>query len=93
MNMLATFVQVISGVGFGYVTGAGFSDLSLGRVGDCVAGLAGGWMIGKLIRDFCAAGVGLSDLQIFLMSVAGGGLGGAMMVLAAGFIRAAMHRK
>ena len=79
MNVL--LVQLISGVLGGNLVGAGFKYLNLGFPGNSLAGLIGGVSFGQLLQSLTGTrgAEGASEMQIFLVSLAGGALGGALM--------------
>lgn len=87
MNVL--FVQFISGLVGGNLVGAGFKYLNLGYLGNSLTGVIGGVLFGQLLQSLTGTGgtEGASDMQIFLISLAGGALGGALMTAIAGWLK------
>ena len=83
MNVL--LVQFISGLVGGNLVGAGFKYLDLGFLGNSLAGMIGGVLFGQLLQSFTGTGgiEGASDMQIFLISLAGG----ALMAAIAGWLK------
>jgi hypothetical protein len=81
-------IQLISGAVGGNIVGALLKQLSLGPVGNTIAGVVGG---GGVATDTAttAAGSGL-DISSIITQVAGGGVGGAILMAIVGIIRQQM---
>jgi hypothetical protein len=92
-------IQIIAGLLGGNAAGAGLKNLSLGTAGNSVAGAVGGGLGGLLmgmlggdgaaVADAAAGASGL-DLGAIIQSVAGGGVGGAVLTLILGFVKKAL---
>lgn len=88
-------IQIIAGLVGGNAAGAGAKNLSLGTAGNSVVGGLGG-LLGGLLTGLLGgaggAGLDLSSLDIgaLVQSVAGGGVGGAVLTMIAGFVKKAM---
>ena len=96
--MVALMIQLVSGAISGGVTGAVMDKLSLGPIGNSLAGLVGGGLGGQLFSMVTfgssvdpPAPYGL-NLGSILASIASGGVGGAIVMAILGFIRAQMSK-
>ncbi len=89
-------IQIIAGLVGGNAAGAGLKNLSLGTAGNSVVGAVGGGLggvlMGMLGMDPAAAGEAAASLDIgaIIQSVAGGGIGGAVLTAIVGMIKKAM---
>jgi uncharacterized membrane protein YeaQ/YmgE (transglycosylase-associated protein family) len=92
MNMLPFILQLLSGAAGGNIAGALFSNFNLGTIGNSVAGIVGGGLGGHLFHNLWASG-GASDMQIFLTSLVGGTVGGAVMTVIAGLVKSVLSRR
>jgi hypothetical protein len=88
-------IQIIAGLLGGNAAGAGAKNLSLGTAGNSVVGGVGG-LLGGLLTSMMAggggAGIDFSNLDIgaLVQSVAGGGVGGAILTVIAGMLKKAL---
>ncbi len=87
-------IQLVIGAIGGNAAGAVLKDQSLGTAGNTVAGavggLGGGWLAALIPAIAAAAGSGGNfDLQ----NIAGGGIGGIVLTIIAGFIKNSMNNK
>lgn len=95
MNLMALIIQLVSGAVGGNVAGGLLKNLSLGPVGNSIAGIVGGGIGGQLLTmlvpalQSAASGGGL-DLGSIIGQVAGGGVGGAVVMIIVGLIKQAM---
>ena len=95
MNLAALIIQLISGAVGGNVAGGLLKNLSLGPVGNSIAGIVGGGVGGQLLTmlipalQSAAAGGGF-DIGSIIWQVAGGGVGGAIVMIIVGLIKQAM---
>ncbi len=93
MDTTALIVQLILGAIGGNAAGAVAKDQSLGTAGNTIAGAVGGGVLGQILPAIipslaAAAGSG----EINLQNIAGGGIGGIILTLVAGFIRSKMAK-
>ena len=81
-------IQIISGAIGGNAVGAAKPDLSLGTLGNTIAGLIGGLGGGTLLSGLLggAAGGGL-DLGSIVSQAAGGGVGGLVLTAVVGLVK------
>jgi uncharacterized membrane protein YeaQ/YmgE (transglycosylase-associated protein family) len=88
MNM-GLIIQLVLGAIGGNVGGALFKNLSLGTVGNSIAGIVGGGIGGQVLQAVMGAtGVGAGGGM--LGDVAGGGIGGVVLMAIIGLIKNAM---
>ncbi len=87
-------IQLISGAAGGNIAGALLKQFNLGTVGNSIAGILGGIGGGELLKmilgnssQMAATGGGL-DLSSILSNVGGGGIGGAILMIVVGLIKA-----
>ena len=83
-------IQIIAGLVGGNAAGAGLKNLSLGTAGNSVAGAVGGGLGGLLTGLVTGAPIAGTDLNAIIQSVAGGGIGGAVLVAIAGVLKKAL---
>ncbi|PWB33972.1 hypothetical protein DCO48_08310 [Pseudomonas sp. SDI] len=94
MDIVTLIVQIISGVVGG--NAAGLSKQGMGPLLNSIFGGVGGVILGQVLAALTgepgavAAGGGL-DLPALISSVAGGGVGGALLTFVAGFIKSKMQ--
>ena len=97
MDIVGLIVQLISGALGGNAAGALLKQFSLGPVGNSIVGTIGGGLGGQLLGmlgagDVAAAGGAGLDIGSIVSNVAGGGVGGAVLMIIVGFIRKAMSK-
>ena len=98
MNIAALLVQLVSGVVGGNIAGALLKKFDLGPIGNSVAGLVGGGLGGQLLGMLTSGGAAAAvpasgmDLSSILTSVAGGGVGGAVVMAIVGLIKSQMSK-
>ena len=77
MDLTGLAVQLISGAVGGNVAGGLFKNISLGTLGNSIAGIGGGGLGGQILSMLGvgdAEAAGSLDLSSILTSVAGGGV-------------------
>ncbi len=98
MNLVNLLISLVSGAVGGNVAGAAMKDKSLGTAGNSAAGILGGGIGGLLLKllgiggGAAAAGSGL-DLGAVISDVAGGGVGGAVLLAIIAMIKNSMAKK
>ena len=88
--MLSLIIQLVSGAVGGNVVGALLKNLSLGTVGNTIAGILGGGIGGQLLGMLGvggAAAAGGMDLAGIVSSIAGGGVGGGVLMAIIGLLK------
>ena len=87
-------IQIIAGLIGGNAAGAGAKNLSLGTAGNSVVGGVGGLLGGLLTNMMAGGGAGLDlpnlDIGALVQSLAGGGVGGAILTVIAGMLKKAL---
>lgn len=93
-SLLPLIIQLASGALGGNAAGALFKNLSLGPIWNSVAGIAGGGLGSVVLGAIgLSTGDGGMDLAGILGSVAGGGVGGGLIMAVVGLIKNAMGSK
>ncbi len=92
MNLMAVFIQLASGALGGNIVGAVLGRFGLGGIGNTVVGIVGGglgaqilWLLGIWVRNVASAPT--LDLGAIFWSIAGGLMGGGILMLIVGGIR------
>ncbi|MBA4324505.1 MAG: hypothetical protein C0426_05465 [Rhodobacter sp.] len=85
-------IQIIAGLLGGNAVGAGAKTLSLGTAGNSVVGGVGGLLGGLLAGTLAGEGgaaIDFSNLDMgaLVQSVAGGGIGGAILTVIVGMVK------
>lgn len=93
MNYLPLLIQLVSGAVGGIALGRSVSSLNLGTIGNAIAGLVGGGLVGQLIASFAggamspAGAAGGMDVGSILGSIVGGLVGGGGLTAASAFFK------
>lgn len=93
--MVSVLLQLLFGAIGGNAAAALFKNLSLGTVGNSIAGILGGGLGGQLLGLIglgAAAGGGM-DIGSIIGSIASGGVGGGVLLAIVGLIKNAMAKK
>ena len=92
--LVSLLVSLASGAVGGNVVGALFKNLSLGTIGNSLAGIVGGGLGGKILAmllptlgTLAASKTGGLDLGAIGAQVAGGGVGGGVLMIIVGLVR------
>ena len=89
--MESLIINLICGALGGNAAGKLFQNISLGTLGNSIAGILGGGLGGHLLgMAGIATASGSMDLASILSSVAGGGVGGGVLMAIIGMIKKAM---
>ena len=96
MNFMAILIQLASGALGGNIAGAFLGRFSLGGLGNSVIGIVGGGLAGQILYALGAWGrnatAGALDLSAIFWSIAGGAVGGGILILIIGGIRMMIGR-
>ena len=92
-SLLPLIIQLISGAAGGNVAGSLMKNLSLGTVGNSLAGILRGGIGGQLLGMLgMATGAGEMDIGGIVGSIASGGVGGGAVMAVIGMIKKAMAK-
>jgi uncharacterized membrane protein YeaQ/YmgE (transglycosylase-associated protein family) len=91
MDMTSLLVSLISGAVGGNIAGAAMQDKSLGIVGNSLAGIFGGGLGSFLLQEL-GLFVSSGGLEQIVGNVAGGGVGGAILLVIVSLIKNAMAK-
>jgi hypothetical protein len=83
-------IQIISGAVGGNLAGAAAKDVSLGGVGNTIAGAIGGGIGGQILAalvPMLSQTAGTADIGALVGQVAGGGIAGAVLTAIVGLIK------
>lgn len=89
-GVISLIIQLISGALGGNIAGALLKNLSLGTVGNSIVGILGGGIGGQLLSMLGAGGAAATgglDLAGIVSSVAGGGVGGGVLMAIIGLLK------
>ena len=96
---LGTIIGLISGAVGGNVAGSLMKNASMGNALNSVIGILGGGLGGQLLGMLCVGGAaaaagtaGIMDIGAIISQVAGGGVGGAVLLAIVGMIKNAMAK-
>jgi hypothetical protein len=100
MSLIPIIIQLISGGIGGNIAGALLKKFNLGPIGNSIAGIVGGVGGGQLLSLLTGAGAGAGaaaaggglDISSLLSNVGGGGVGGAVVMIIVGLIKAQMSK-
>ena len=91
--MLNIIIQMVCGAVGGNAAGALMKKLSLGTLGNSIAGILGGGLGGQLLGMLgLAPAAGTGDLSAILGSVVSGGVGGGVLMAIIGLIKKALGK-
>jgi len=92
-SWLPLIVQLLSGAAGGIGAGKALKDQSLGTLGNAISGIVGGGLGGVILNALnLSAGSGALDPASIGTDVAGGGIGGALLLIVIGIIRKALNK-
>jgi uncharacterized membrane protein YeaQ/YmgE (transglycosylase-associated protein family) len=95
MDLTSLVVSLVSGIVGGNVAGAAMRDKSLGPIGNSLAGLVGGGagsVILQALGLLTSSAAGGLDAGSLIGNIAGGGVGGALVLLVVSLIKGAAAR-
>ena len=91
-DYLPLIIQLVSGAVGGNIAGSLLKSSSLGTLWNSVAGILGGGLGGSILSMIGLGTDGGMDLSGILGSVAGGGVGGGVVMAVIGLIKKAMNK-
>ena len=94
MEYVPLLIQLVSGALGGNVAGWLLKNLSLGTLGNSIAGIVGGGIGGQILDQVFHTAVagGAVDPVAIITQVLGGGVGGGVLMAIVGAIRNAMAK-
>jgi hypothetical protein len=102
MNVMGIVTDLVAGGVGGNIAGAVLKKFDLGPVGNSIAGIIGGVGGGQLLTMLMSGGAaaaagaatstGGTDMSSILANVAGGGVGGAIVMAIAGLVKTQMSK-
>jgi hypothetical protein len=95
MDIVTLLIQLISGALGGNVAGSLLKNLSLGTLGNSIAGIVGGGLGGQILGSLLnlpAVGGGPLDLPAILTQIASGGVGGGVLMAIVGILRSVLAK-
>jgi hypothetical protein len=96
MDILSLLVQLGSGAAGGNLAGSMMKNLSLGTLGNSLAGLVGGGLGGAILNSALGAAPAMAggglDIGSIISQIAGGGVGGGVMMVIVGMLRQMFQR-
>jgi uncharacterized membrane protein YeaQ/YmgE (transglycosylase-associated protein family) len=94
MEYLPLIIQLISGALGGNATGALMKNLSLGTVGNAIAGIVGGGIGGQILEQVFHTAVagGAMDPAAIITQILGSGVSGGILTAIVGAVRNAMAK-
>lgn len=90
MDIVTLVVQLVSGALGGNIAGALFRNLSLGTIGNSLAGIIGGGLGGQLLGQYFnlpAVDTASLDPTAILGQIGSGGVGGIVVLLVVGLLK------
>ena len=92
-NLLPLVIQLISGAVGGNVAGSLMKNQSLGTLWNSIVGIVGGGIGGQILGMLgIATGAGGMDIVSIIGSIAGGGVGGGVLMSIVGVIKKALSK-
>ena len=89
-TIINLIIQLIAGAVGGNAAGAALKDYDLGKIGNTIAGGAGGGQILTALLPFLNGTAGNVDIGVVLGQAVGGGVAGAIVTVIVGLIKNAM---
>ena len=86
-QILSWIISLITGGIGGNIAGALIKKISLGPIGNTIAGVIGGGFGGQILGSLMGAGASSPGI---LGSIVGSGIGGAILMAIIGFVRKSM---
>ncbi len=92
-GIVQLLVQLVSGAAGGNATGKAAPKISLGNIGNTIAGLLGGVGLGQLLPLLGIGGGEAGSIGNILTTIVGGGVGGGVLTAIVGFIKNMLAKK
>ena len=87
MDIITLLIQLVSGALGGNIAGSMLKNMSLGTLGNTIAGIVGGGLGGQILEyafHASAVGGGPLDWPAILTQIVGGGVGGGVLMAVVG---------
>jgi uncharacterized membrane protein YeaQ/YmgE (transglycosylase-associated protein family) len=92
-GLIPLIVQLVSGAVGGNIAGALMKNFSLGTLGNSIVGILGGGLGGQILGMLgITTGAGDMDIAGIVGSVAGGGVGGGVLLAVIGVVKKALGK-
>lgn len=96
MDFVALLIQLVAGAAGGNIAGSLLRRMSLGAIGNTIAGMVGGGVGNVLLNGVLGPGqiaaLALLDLGAVIGEVAAAGVGGGVMMVLVGLLRQALSK-
>ncbi len=91
MDIVSLLIQLASGAIGGNLAGTLLKKMSLGLLGNTLAGIVGGGLGGQILEQVLGVGTATAasglDLGSLIPQIAGGGVGGGMLMIVVAILR------
>jgi hypothetical protein len=93
MDIVSLLIQLVSGAVGGNLAGTLLKNFNLGTAGNTLAGIIGGGLGGQILErgmgigHLAAAAPGGLDVGTIVSQIAGGGVGGGVLMVIVGLLR------
>lgn len=92
-ELILLLIQLASGAIGGNVAGKALKQMSLGTLGNSLAGIIGGGIGSQLLEIFgVATSTGSMDLASVVGGILSGGAGGGLLLTLIGIVRKSLHK-
>ena len=94
MNIVSLIISLVSGAIGGNLAGVAMKDKSLGTAGNSLAGILGGGIGGVILQVLgFGGGGGALDLPTIIQNIAGGGIGGGIVLAIVAALKSVAAKK
>jgi hypothetical protein len=95
MDMIGLVIQLASGAVGGNLAGSVLKQMSLGTLGNSLAGAVGGGLGAQILSaamGLAPLAAGSLDIGAIVSQIAGGGVGGGLLMIVVGLLRKSFAR-
>lgn len=92
MDIGSLLVSLVSGAAGGNLGGKLFKDLSLGPVGNSIAGIVGGGLGGWVLGLFGVSGEAATGVGAIIGNILSSAVGGTILMVVVGWVKKAMGK-
>lgn len=93
MNWVNLIIQLVSGAVGGNISGSLFKNINLGTLGNSIAGIVGGILVGQVLPALGIGNASATDVTSILTSILGGGVGGGALMAIIGAVTKSIGKK